>query len=329
MNYNLDKLKNYLKEKIDKLILIENEKIFLSSFFEILNLLNLINNDCISEIKTKDRNLFLFFVASIKELSDNFFKYIESISHNIKSFYTESLLSEIQNVNLKINSLKQELFESNSLYQEKEHIEKEYKNYQLLIEQKNELLRKKQTIENINIKEIENECNTILNQIEEVNNKIIKIQENKDKYKEKLELNNSLENQLLEIKKEYETHNEFLFEKFLFLANIFQNNINDKKSFYFEQLEQLKSILKVKEEEFQMFVSKIQNDKDIYLNKINAISNHFSSNKDIIETIKALDDKINQKITRINNDLLEIDNYLSEYIKTQQNIINKIMNENL
>jgi len=142
-------------------------------------------------------------------------------------------------------------------------------------------------------------------------------------------LNNSLENQLLEIKKEYETHNEFLFEKFLFLANIFQNNINDKKSFYFKQLEQLKSILKVKEEEFQMFVSKIQNDKDIYLNKINAISNHFSSNKDIIETIKALDDKINQKITRINNDLLEIDNYLSEYIKTQQNIINKIMNENL
>lgn len=329
MNSNLNKLINFLKEINVKLDIIDNDKNFLILFFEILNSIRFIDQKYIDQIKEKDRNLFLFFVANIKELLDKFVNYIENILPSIKSFYTQSLFNEIDNLKSEIDNLKIELFESNELHKEKEDIEKEYKRYKLLIEEKNELLKKKSIIENINIEEIKNQCNNISIKIEELNNNISELEKNKFNYKEKINQNKILENDILELKKNYETNNEFLFEKFLLLINLFQNNINDKKNFYSEQLEYSKTILKNKEEELEIFINQIKENINIYKDKLNIINNHFFSNKDIIDNLINLDTKINEKTNKLEKDLIDLEKDLSDYIKNQQDLINKIMNRNL
>ncbi|GIW21623.1 MAG: hypothetical protein KatS3mg068_0630 [Candidatus Sericytochromatia bacterium] len=321
---NLKDLISFFNDKKTELENVINDKDLLIIFFEILNSINFLDSNYINQLKNNNRNLFLFFVANIKSFLDKLIDYLEIITPEIKSFYTQSLVQEIENMKNKINELKNQLFDNELLLKEKDYIKKEYERYIFLINKKNELLEQKKTLDKVNLDEVNSECNKILEQINYINNNIQKLEEQKINYKNKLIKNKEIENQLIELKKQYEDSNEFLFEKFLSLIENFKNNINDKKNFYSEQLELSIKLLKEKDKELKIFANEINKKKEFFKNKIEIINNHFITNKEIICNIKDLDKEIHKKIGYVEKYLLEIDNDLSKYL----NYIRKITNKN-
>jgi chromosome segregation ATPase len=327
-----EELKN-LVVKTDS-VLTKNEKVDLKqdliSFIGLFNkVIDIFNYEVINDLKNNKKSLFLLYLVNLKELLEKLLNYFSTIESEIKTFYTEELVEEIKLLENKVNTLNKDL-EYDKIYlnlEKKEKIDFEFKNINLLLNQRDEIKRKYIAVKSYNVNDLTSEIENLESEVIKENKNINTLLTQKNKLQKKLD-------DILNIKEELKSVNDKTKEEDSNLLNqieIYLNNKKDKTFNWDTEKSRIRENLKLETEKLNSLEYDIKENlkelsykKEIYLKYKNLLNERFLINENFKNSYSGIKNNIESKLKNIEEQLNSLDSDINILINIEQNILDEL-----
>lgn len=307
-------------------------KINLVSFISIFNeIILLFNRDIIIDLKNNRKSLFLNYLVNLRYLLDNLIKYFHSFDDEIKTFYTEDISDEIKLLISRIEKLNKNL-EYDKIYfelEEKNKLEKEFNELNQIILERDSLKKKYITLKNYDVNELKKEIKELTLTVTKEQETIDKLLFEKNSKEDKLNLINILRDSINNIDNKIKKEEDKLLVEINKYLKSKDNFINEKENANKELKDKLikeSNKLIELENSIKNQIKDISIKKENYIKIKSTLNRHIESGESFINYYSDFTKNIENKISKIQKDIFELENDIKDLIISEQKIIDELNN---
>jgi chromosome segregation ATPase len=308
------------KELLDKLLNFSGQAVSLITIFD---------KEKIEEWKKNDKYSFLHFVPFFKNFLLIINNYTEKIEPSLKHFYTDEIAIEIDSINQEIKRAQEELnpdFEQISL-KEKEQLEREYNNLQLLLKERDELIKKNNMLKSFDIDGIKTEIKDLTKSAKNIKAKIEPLKAEKAELEISLKNFADLNKEVDQLKNSQEQSSELLMAKIDSSIQFIKNkhlHWQQNKEVYINRLEEEVNNLAETETKIKNYLAALSSYRESIVANKEIMEKHFNTDKKIAGSLPEIKGALNFKIERLQQDLNKLDLEIQKFLEVNQKISDEI-----